>query len=94
MTEETKIILDRLDKVDTKMEKMEKSLRNEIKSIQLTLENVTNRNINIICEGHRDLTRKLDETLKVENEKEMLLIRMNYFENEIRIIKERLATIA
>ncbi len=87
MTEETKMILDRLDKA-------ENSLRNEITSVQLTLENVTNRNIEIIAEGHRDLSRKLDDALKVENEKEMLLIRVNYLENEMRKVKERLAEIA
>lgn len=37
--------------------------------IQLTLENETNRNIKFIAEGHLDLSRKLDDALKVENEK-------------------------
>jgi len=66
----------------------------KITDIQLTLENETNRNIEIIAEGHLDLSRKPDETLKVENEKEMLLIRVNRMENELRKVKERLATIA
>lgn len=39
----------------------------KITDIQLTLENETNRNIQIIAEGHLDLSRKLDEALKVEN---------------------------
>ena len=47
-------------------------IRYEIKSIELTLENETNRNIRSIAKGHLDLSRKLDEALKVENEKEML----------------------
>ncbi|OUO80778.1 hypothetical protein B5F53_03470 [Blautia sp. An249] len=63
MTEETKMILAKLSEMD-----------NKITDIQLTLENETNRNIKIIAEGHLDLSRKLDEALKVENEKEMLLI--------------------
>ncbi len=69
-------------------------IRNEIKSIELTLENETNRNIKIIAEGHLDLSRKLDEALKVENEKEMLLLRVNHLENELRKVKERLNQIA
>lgn len=69
-------------------------IRNEIKSIELTLENETNRNIQIIAEGHLDLVRKLDEALKVENEKEMLLLRVNHLENELRKIKERISRIA
>ena len=69
-------------------------IRNEIKSIELTLENETNRNIQIIAKGHLDLVRKLDETLKVENEKEMLLLRVNHLENELRKVKERISQIA
>ena len=36
-------------------------IKRDIKSIQLTLENETNRNIKIIAEGHLDLSRKLDD---------------------------------
>lgn len=71
-----------------------KDTRADIKDIQLTLENETNKNISLIAEGHLDLSRKLDNALKVENEKEMLLIRVNRLENEIRRIKEKISTIA
>lgn len=69
-------------------------LQSQVKSIQLTLENETNRNIKIIAEGHLDLSRKLDEALKVDNEKELLLVRVNHLENEIRVLKERINQIA
>lgn len=69
-------------------------IKKEIRSIQLTLENETNRNIKIIAEGHLDLNRKLDNALKAENEKEMLLIRVNILENELRQVKERIEHIA
>lgn len=69
-------------------------IRRDIKSIQLTLENETNRNIKIIAEGHLDLSRKLDDALRVDNEKEMLLIRVNSLENELRKVKERIESIA
>ena len=65
-----------------------------ITDIQLTLENETNRNIKIIAEGHLDLSRKLDDALKVDTEKEMLLIRVNRLENEVRRLKERISEIA
>lgn len=83
MSEEAKIIMEEL-----------KKLGNKITDIQLTLENETNRNIQIITEGHLDLSRKLDDALKVENEKEMLLIRVNRLESEIRRIKQRIEEIA
>ena len=69
-------------------------LTQKVTSIELTLENETNRNIKIIAEGHLDLSRKLDEALKVENEKEILLLRVNHLENELRKVKERLNQIA
>lgn len=39
---------------------------------------------------HRDLSHKLDKALKIENEKEVLLIRLTVLENEINRIKARL----
>lgn len=63
---------------------------NKLKSLELTLENETNRNIKLIAEGHLDLSRKLDDSLRVNSEKELLLIRVNILENELRKIKEKL----
>lgn len=83
MTEETKMILEEL-----------KKLNNKVTDIQLTLENETNKNIKIIAEGHLDLSRKLDEALKVDSEKEMLMIRVNRLENELRRLKARVEEIA
>ena len=70
------------------------TLEKKVTSIELTLENETNHGIKIIAEGHPDLSRKLDEALKVENEKEMLLLRVNHLENELRKVKERINQIA
>lgn len=61
--------------------------------MELHLENETDRGIKIIGEGHADLMRKLNEALKIENEKELLLLRMNYLEGEIRDIKMRLSNV-
>ncbi len=76
---------ERLDKMDEHFEKLDKS----VSDIKLTLENETNRNIRLIAEGHLTLNRKLDDALKVDNEKELLLIRVNILENEVRRLKER-----
>lgn len=83
MSEDTKLILERLDKLES-----------AIKDIQLTLENETNRNIKLIAEGHLDLSRKLDEALKIDTDKEMLMIRVNTLENELRRLKEKIDNIA
>lgn len=65
-------------------------MKQRMTSIELTLENETNRNIRIIAEGHTDLSRKLDLAIKEDSEKELLRIRVNILENDIRKIKERL----
>lgn len=66
-------------------------VKQRLTRIETTLENETNRGIRIIAEGHLDLSRKLDDALKVDNEKELLLLRVTHLENEVRIIKERMA---
>ena len=104
---ELQIILKKLDKLDVLEEKfdgLEKKFENleerfgglekQVSDIKMTLENETNRNIKVIAEAHLDLSRKLDAALKVENEKEMLIIRVNHLENEVQKIKEKLEEIA
>ena len=71
-----------------------KKLVNKVTEVQMTLENETNKEIRIIAEGHLDLSRKLDDALKVENEKEMLLLRVTHLENEVRRLKQRIEEIA
>lgn len=83
MTDESKEILKAIAEV-----------KQDVKSIQLTLENVTNKNIQIIAEGHLDLSRKLNQALQIEDEKEMLKIKINTLENELRKLKERVDRIA
>jgi len=66
-------------------------LNHRTTNLELTLENETNRNIRLIAEGHLDLNRKLDDALKIENEKEMFSIRVNILENEVRKIKDQIS---
>ena len=83
-----------LQNTTTDLQDTTKVLQDDVKEIRLTLENETNKKINIIAEGHLDLSRKLDEALKVENEKEMLLLRVTSLENEVRRLKARIEQIA
>ena len=83
-------IENRLDRIEADIQCISKN----ISSIELHLENTTDRNITLIAEGHLDLSRKLDKALEVENEKELLLIRVNYLESEVKRIKSRLAEIS
>lgn len=76
--------------MEEKMTKMQEDILN----IQLTLENVTNRNIKIIAEGHLDLSRKLNQALEVRDKEELALIRLNVLEEDVRRIKIKLEQIA
>ena len=79
--------------IDEKLKPFEhklKEIKTDIHEIQLTLENDTNKRISIIAEGHLDLIRKLDDALKVENEKELLLLRVATLESEIKKIKKKI----
>lgn len=76
----------RLDSIDTRLDKVEDA----VTGVKLHLENATDKNILTVAEGHLDLSRKLDEALKIENEKEILKIRLNYLSDEMEQIKNRL----
>ena len=65
-------------------------LDRKVSGIEIHLENVIDRNIRLVAEGHLDLSRKLDEALKGEQARELYYVRTNMLEDEIRKIKERL----
>ena len=69
-------------------------VKTKVNGIELHLENVTDKNIQTVAEGHLDLSRKLDDALKVENEKELLIIRVRILEEELQKVKECLNQIA
>ena len=80
----------KIQKMDDKIQKMD----GKVLDVQLTLENEINRKIHIIAEGHLDLSRKLDDALRVGNEKEMVLIRVTRLENEVRRLDKRIDVMA
>jgi len=69
-------------------------VKQKVINIDLTLENEIRVNIRRVAEGHLDLSRNLHEAMRIDNEKEMLSIRVNILESELRRIKERLDHIA
>lgn len=95
---------ERLEKVEERLDRLEGSvdelrervdkLDSDIMVVKLTLENEIRTNIMRVAEGHQDLYRKLREATKTDDEKEMIAIRVNMMEAELRTIKERLEQIA
>ncbi len=82
----------RMDSLDARMDSMDvrvkflESLPQQMKEIQLTLENEISKKIDIIAEGHLDLSRKLDEALEFQKEKEMILLRVTSLEGDVQRI--------
>ena len=88
---------ERFTQMDERFTQLDNRLMNVesgVTDIRLTLENEIRPNIRRVAEGHLDLSRKLDEALKVENEKEMLIIRVNTLENELRRMKDKINSFA
>ena len=87
----------KFDQIDERLNRMDERfgrLENDVTDIKLTLENEIRTNIMRVAEGHLDLYRKLDDAQKIDNEKEMIAIRVNILETELRRVKERLSQIA
>lgn len=70
------------------------NVENKVTDIELTLENEISVNIKRVAEGHLDLSRNLHEALKIDSEKEMMAVRVNILESELRRIKQKLNDIA
>lgn len=82
---------ERLDVILAEIQGMKNSIKNleeKVAVIELNLENVTNRNIQILAEAHLGLSRKLDEALAINHERELLLTRVNVLEGEMRKVKQ------
>ena len=98
--------LDQIKKRFLEIGKKEKSIQQEDlleatahldlsdEDIESLIEFFKNKNIKVIAEGHLDLFRRLDEALQMEQEKEMMSLRVNVLENDMRIVKNVLGITA
>lgn len=83
----------RFDSLEQRVSNLESgqiSMERRITNIELTLENEVCRNICTIAEAHLDLSRKFDQALKVKEDDELIRVRLNVLENDVRKIKQRL----
>lgn len=79
--------------VDRKLQPVKEEMQRvnaKVENVEMTLENETNRNIQIIAEGHSDLVRKLNEALKIKEDEEIIKIRLNRLESELEILKKKI----
>ena len=62
-------------------------LKERVTNIEITLENETNRNIQLSAEGHLTLDRKLDEALKELHPNTMYHLKVNHLDGEVTKMK-------
>lgn len=89
LKKETDEIRQETQNIYTRLEAVEE----ETRRTRIILENETNPNIKAIAEGHLDLSWKLHEAIKIDNEKEMIKIRLNILEGEMKLLKEQMVEI-
>ncbi len=92
-SEKLDLILSEIQSMKTDMQELKEKvsvIENKATDIKLIIENEIRVNIKRVAEGHFDLSRNLHETLKTNSEKEMLAIRVNVLETELRRIKAQL----
>lgn len=80
-----------MQEMKTGMQEMKTDMqetRTDITKVQLHLENVTDKNIRIIAEGHVDLNRKLNDALRIKEDDELLRIRVNILEEEVQKLNQ------
>lgn len=82
MAEETKIIFDRLDKLESKVTEIERINK-------LVLEEEIRKNILVVTEGNAELRHELADTLTLKSENILLLIKTNVLESEVRLLKDK-----
>ena len=63
------------------------SVKERVTLFEITLENETNRNIQLIAEGHMNLDRTLDEALKELHPNTMYHLKVNHLDGEVTKMK-------
>lgn len=89
--EEVRVIRVNQEELSANQEKLrvsQEKIENEVRGIQLIIENEIRPNIKIIAEGHLDLNRKLNHIMETENHNEMLGIRLNVLEGEFKRLQD------
>ena len=66
-------------------------IKQKVTKIDLTLENEIRVNIKRVAEGHLDLSRNLHYAMKPNNEIEMLAIKVNMLESDVRELKHKIS---
>ena len=75
---------DRIESIEDRMDSME----TQLSDVKLTLENEIRKNIEIVAEGHLDLSRNLHEAMKPYNAMEMVQVQISILESKVRDLEK------
>lgn len=75
------------EKLDQILE-LVKGIDQRLRKVEITLENETNKNIQVIAENHLNLDRKLDEALKSLQPNTLYHLKVNHLDGEVKKIKD------
>ena len=89
--EEVKTLRSEIGEVKTNLESEIKGLKEDVKKINVILENEIRPNIQRIAEGHLDLSRNLHEVMKYKDEIEILSISRRFLESEVQELKRKIS---
>lgn len=89
--EKLDLILAKMDSMETKMDSMESDIshiNSDLQATKLILENVTNKNIQLLAENFVDLTRKLNQAIPVADNNLAYEVKVNYLVEEVQLLKQ------
>ena len=90
-------VYDKVGKIDGLCDKVSnleidmKEVKQRTSKIELIIENEIRVNIQRIAEGHSDLARNLLEAKKPSSEVEVLSVKVNKLESDVRELKQRIS---
>lgn len=87
LQEDTVEIKSNLRAINEHLERIE----NKTNLIEMTIDKEIRPNIHEVAKGHLELRARLDDAIQLYNDKELIHLRMNTLENDLRIIKFQLA---
>lgn len=79
--------LEKLDSVSAKLDAIDKRTTN----IELHIENVTDKNIQLIAENYIELTKKLNQAIPVADKNLAYEVKVNYLIEEVDKLKKEFA---
>lgn len=89
-SEKLDLVLSKLGKLDT-LESSVQELKLRTTNIELTLENETNRNIQLLAENHINLIDKLNQSIKVADKTMMYEVQMTSLKSRIENVEKEVA---